>query len=227
MEAVVAQSVSYAKISKPLGSCSTSTSISPSLLQCKTSFLAYQSAQYLGLKRLKLQCIKIIKPTPQRKVGVVYASEGGTSPANVVQGWLLEPVGDGDWKHIGAKVAMPGAYEIFSSDEMVVGRVPEKADLVIPVATVSGLHARIQNKDGSLFVTDLDSTNGTYINEQRVLPGSTAVVPPGSLLTFGDTHLAIFRVSKIKKTIDNEAKDSDEKAENEGTEAAAKPETTS
>ncbi|KAL2927700.1 Zeaxanthin epoxidase chloroplastic [Bienertia sinuspersici] len=90
-------------------------------------------------------------------------------------------------------------------------------------SAVSGLHARIQNKEGSLLITDLDSTNGTYINEKRVPPGVTEVVPAGSLLTFGDTNLAIFRVSKIEKTIDNEAENSEEK----GTEVAAQPETTS
>ncbi|KAK4268635.1 hypothetical protein QN277_025255 [Acacia crassicarpa] len=42
--------------------------------------------------------------------------------------------GDGDSRHIGYKVEMPGAYEIASSD-VTVERVPEKADLVIPVAT--------------------------------------------------------------------------------------------
>ncbi|XP_021720627.1 uncharacterized protein LOC110688217 [Chenopodium quinoa] len=227
MEALVAQSLSYTKISKPLiRNCSTSTSISPSFLQCKTSAFSYQSVQNLGLKRLNFQCIRIIKPFPKKNVGVVYASEGDTSPANVVQGWILEPVGDGDWKHIGFKVPMPGAYEIFSSDEMVIGREPQKADLVIPVATVSGMHARIQNKEGSLYISDLDSTNGTYINEKRVQPGFTAVVPPGSLLTFGDTHLAIFRVLKIEKTLEKEADESEEKTEIEGKEAAAQPDTT-
>ncbi|KMT05008.1 hypothetical protein BVRB_7g171680 [Beta vulgaris subsp. vulgaris] len=223
MEAVVSQSLFYAKISKPLNSCSTSTSNFPSFLQCKTSLLAYQSAKNVGFKRLNL-------PLLQRKVGIVCAAEGATSPANVAQGWLLDPVGDGDWKHIGFKVAMPGAYEIFSSDELVIGRAQDKADLVIPVATVSGLHARIQNKEGNLLITDLDSTNGTYINEKRVPPGATAVAPPGSLLTFGDNHLAIFRVQKIQKTLQKETEteeSEDQKVENEGTEVAAQPETTS
>ncbi|XP_028068370.1 uncharacterized protein LOC114270946 isoform X3 [Camellia sinensis] len=63
---------------------------------------------------------------------------------------------------------------------------------------VSGLHARIQKKDGSLFVTDLDSTNGTFIGEKRLRPGVAATAPSGSYITFGDIHLAMFRVSKLK-----------------------------
>lgn len=91
---------------------------------------------------------------------------------------------------------MPDAFEI-ASTEVTVGRLPERADMVIPVATVSGLHARIQKKGDSLLVTDLDSTNGTFIDEKRLRSGVVAVASPGSRITFGDTHLAMFCVSKI------------------------------
>lgn len=51
--------------------------------------------------------------------------------------------------------------------------------------SVSGTHARLEKKDGSLLVTDLDSTNGTYINERRLNPGFPVPIDPGSLLIFG------------------------------------------
>lgn len=50
---------------------------------------------------------------------------------------------------------------------------------------VSGVHARLEKNDGSLVVTDLDSTNGTYINERRLTPGFGVAIEPGSLLVFG------------------------------------------
>ncbi|KAD4178402.1 hypothetical protein R6Q59_021995 [Mikania micrantha] len=128
----------------------------------------------------------------------VRASIAGQSNATDDEDrWLLEPVGDGDSRHIGFKVALPTAFEI-ASNEVTVGRVPEKADIVIPVATVSGTHARFQKKNGALLVTDLGSTNGTFIDEKRLTPGVPSVVPPGRYVTFGDTNLAIFRVSKLK-----------------------------
>ncbi|KAG2599293.1 hypothetical protein PVAP13_5KG380142 [Panicum virgatum] len=105
--------------------------------------------------------------------------------------------GDGDWRHIGYKVARPGAFEI-ASDALTVGRVADKADIVLPVATVSSTHARLEKKDGRLLVTDLGSTNGTYINERRLNPGFPIPIDPGSLLIFaGDIHLAMFRVRKM------------------------------
>ncbi|KAJ0594357.1 putative zeaxanthin epoxidase [Helianthus annuus] len=118
--------------------------------------------------------------------GLVRASSAGQSNAtdDDEDRWLLEPVGDGDSRHIGFKVAMPTAFEI-TSNVVTVGRVPEKADIVIPVATVSGTHARFQKQGGTLLVTDLDSTNGTFIDEKRLTPGVPAIVPPGRYITFG------------------------------------------
>ncbi|KAG5566405.1 hypothetical protein RHGRI_002098 [Rhododendron griersonianum] len=178
-------------------------------------------------------------PRNQRNVGAIYASEAGAETSTTAaetddaERWVLEPVGDGDSRHIGFKVSMPGAFEIASS-AVTVGRLPEKADIVIPVGTVflvihstnhsdfllnaktvSGVHARIEKKDGVLLVTDLDSTNGTFIGEKRLKPGVAAPLSSGSYITFGDTNLAIFRVSKLEnaevpgKSEESEAKTED------------------
>ncbi|KAI4997340.1 hypothetical protein ZWY2020_052682 [Hordeum vulgare] len=141
------------------------------------------------------------------------ASTGSPSAVVSTERWILEPAGDGDWKHIGYRVARPGAIEI-ASEAMTVGRVPENADVVIPVATVSGVHARLEKKDGSLVVTDMDSTNGTYVNERKLVPGFPVAVQPGSLLIFGDIHLAMFRVRKTIVDVAAEAsKDDQQEAE--------------
>ncbi|KAJ8749912.1 hypothetical protein K2173_013827 [Erythroxylum novogranatense] len=153
-----------------------------------------------------------IKVRKQKSFGGTHASSESASTASAIEDrWLLVPAGDGDSRHIGYKVEMPGVYEIASS-EVTVGRLPEKADVVIPVATVSALHARIQKKEGNLLVTDLDSTNGTFVNEKRLRPGVLATVPSGSYIVFGDIHLAMFRASKVEKV---EASIKPEEAKNE------------
>ncbi|XP_057960086.1 uncharacterized protein LOC131152289 isoform X1 [Malania oleifera] len=172
---------------------------SPSLSPCKlTSLPALDSVTFLGFSNFRTQLQgSRVKVAQRRSFGAIRASNA-ESPSTVdAERWLLEPVGDGDSRHIGFKVPMPGAFEIVSS-EVKVGRLPEKVDMVIPVATVSGLHARIQKKEGNLLVTDLDSTNGTFIDDKRLRPGAVATVLPGSCITFGDTHLAMFQVSKLE-----------------------------
>ncbi|KAI5064622.1 hypothetical protein GOP47_0021292 [Adiantum capillus-veneris] len=113
--------------------------------------------------------------------------------------WVLQPIGDGDCNHLDEAVPLPGAIEL-AADAATVGRVPEKADIVIPIATVSGLHARLERKGATLFVTDLDSTNGTYINDRQIRPGAVTPVPPGSRVTFGDDHLAAFKFAKVEES---------------------------
>ena len=54
-----------------------------------------------------------------------------------------------------------------SKARTVIGR-GEECDLRVPLASVSRRHTRLSLRDGSLSVEDLGSSNGTYVNNQRV-----------------------------------------------------------
>jgi Inner membrane component of T3SS, cytoplasmic domain len=45
-----------------------------------------------------------------------------------------------------------------------LGSLPEN-EVVLRDSTISGKHASLRHKDGKFFLTDLDSTNGTYLND--------------------------------------------------------------
>lgn len=49
-----------------------------------------------------------------------------------------------------------------------IGRDPARADIVIPELIVSKLHCTIYTKDGSVYVQDNMSTNGTYVHNQKI-----------------------------------------------------------
>jgi len=70
----------------------------------------------------------------------------------------------------------------------IVGRKPD-AQLSISSPTVSREHAELTVMEGSLLLRDLGSTNGTFLNGNRILQPCT--VNHGDLLQFGQ---AIFRV---------------------------------
>jgi pSer/pThr/pTyr-binding forkhead associated (FHA) protein len=57
-------------------------------------------------------------------------------------------------------------------------------DIVIADPSVSTTHAKLQRKDGVWVLTDLGSTNGTYVEGEPVT-GETALTP-GTTLKFGD-----------------------------------------
>ncbi len=74
-------------------------------------------------------------------------------------------------------------------DEVTVGRAGGCAVLLPDDSFVSQLHARVFRRDGSLFVEDLGSTNGTFLNGRKV----TAPVPirKGDKVQFGRTTLEV------------------------------------
>lgn len=53
-------------------------------------------------------------------------------------------------------------------DVLTVGRKPEN-DIVIDNPTVSGSHCKIFIQGGTFFVEDLNSTNGTYVNDKKIM----------------------------------------------------------
>ena len=76
-------------------------------------------------------------------------------------------------------------------DELTVGRAAG-CGIALPDDTfVSTLHARVFRRDGSLFVEDLGSTNGTFINDRPV----TSAVPlqRGDRLQIGKSILELGR----------------------------------
>jgi ABC transport system ATP-binding/permease protein len=70
-----------------------------------------------------------------------------------------------------------------------IGRAP-RADFVVDAALVSRLHCRLTAADDAVAVVDLDSTNGTYINDQRVQKGS---LESGDRLRVGRVEITIVR----------------------------------
>jgi pSer/pThr/pTyr-binding forkhead associated (FHA) protein len=71
--------------------------------------------------------------------------------------------------------------------EMTIGRAAG-CQVALPDDTfASTVHARIYGRDGAIYVEDLGSTNGTYLNGMRL--GAPAVLRPGDQLQVGNTVL--------------------------------------
>jgi pSer/pThr/pTyr-binding forkhead associated (FHA) protein len=71
---------------------------------------------------------------------------------------------------------------------MTVGRVGGEADIRIDDAEVSGFHCAIEVRRNELFLHDLRSRNGTYLNEVRVF---AAALEPLSQFRIGSSLLEV------------------------------------
>lgn len=61
----------------------------------------------------------------------------------------------------------PETLSLRNRDTFTIGRDP-KNDLAIPHPIVSRFHVRIKRQDGAFVITDLSSSNGTYINGKAI-----------------------------------------------------------
>ena len=77
---------------------------------------------------------------------------------------------------------VPAEYSLMK-DEISIGR-GEDNDVVIPHASVSRRHARLVRRDGGFELMDLNSTNGSYVDDRQI--HGSAFVSAGSRLRLGD-----------------------------------------
>src|SRR5688572_13577603 len=77
-------------------------------------------------------------------------------------------------------------YEL-KVDKTTVGRVSDNT-FEIPEASVSSHHAEILLRGEDILIRDLDSTNGTFINGEKI---TEAVLKPGQILKFGTVELRL------------------------------------
>ena len=77
----------------------------------------------------------------------------------------------------------------FSSDEIVVGRATDGVAWRLPDRNVSRRHARFTHASGTIFVEDLGSLTGTWLNGERI--DSRRRVRPGDLVEIGAFDLVV------------------------------------
>jgi pSer/pThr/pTyr-binding forkhead associated (FHA) protein len=70
----------------------------------------------------------------------------------------------------------------FHGQSAVFGR-DARCDIVLKYPMISARHARLSRKGGQLWLEDLGSTNGTYLNGDRL--GNPAIVQPGDVIGLG------------------------------------------
>ncbi len=82
---------------------------------------------------------------------------------------------------------MTGRTFELNVDRTTVGRVEENT-FQIADSSVSSRHAEILRQGSEILVRDLNSTNGTFINGEKI---SEAVLQPGQVLRLGQVELKI------------------------------------
>jgi len=120
------------------------------------------------------------------------AQAPAAAPARAPRGWGGAS-GGGGASRAGArlKVIEPAetkgqTYEL--ADELTVGRAGG-CQITLDDTFVSQLHARVFRREGQLYVEDLGSTNGTYLNRKKVT--APIAIRKGDRLQIGKTVMEL------------------------------------
>ena len=76
---------------------------------------------------------------------------------------------------------------------VTIGRNPSQADEVLDRGDISRRHARFYSQNDAVFIEDLESTNGTFVDGARLQPKEKRRLTPGQSVGFGD-HNFIFKI---------------------------------
>lgn len=99
--------------------------------------------------------------------------------------WILRSSDNGDGKAIVFRI-LPGSIK-------TIGRAGN-ADFVVEETLVSRVHCRlVATSEGELHLEDLSSTNGTFVNDQRV---SQAALAAGDRVRLGQLDLTVERIDE-------------------------------
>lgn len=90
----------------------------------------------------------------------------------------------------------PEEGKVFELDSpaQIIGR-DQTADITIGDPEVSRKHARVTNQGGQITIEDLGSTNGTFVNNQRI--SAPYVLRPGELIFLGEHVTLLFEAAEM------------------------------
>ncbi len=88
----------------------------------------------------------------------------------------------------------PGASFMLEGDQLTIGRDATN-DIVINDAEISRRHARLTFQGGKYVLEDLGSTNGTFVNGQRL--AGPRVLKAGEVVSFGEQIILVFEVNTV------------------------------
>lgn len=125
-----------------------------------------------------------------QEASVVY---GETSVLSQLNDSCMEVVVEDESKELYLlplkKDEYPSIY--VKKDSAVIGCMKESCDYVLQERGISRLHAKIMKTSMGLILLDLNSTNGTFLNGEQMIPGQDYSLEKGDMIAFSQVEFVV------------------------------------
>ena len=97
--------------------------------------------------------------------------------------------------------------ESMGSDCFVIGK-SKKADLSLPLEGLSRQHLKVSFKDGEIWLEDLGSTFGTFVNKIKLSPSKPFLYNPNDRIRIGvaESEMTIEYIGELKNSMNSEVR---------------------
>lgn len=84
--------------------------------------------------------------------------------------------------------------EIIELDKksLIVGRMESFVDYVLKSSTIGKIHAELTKEDGEIYIMDCNSRNGTFINDNRIIPNTRQKVANKDVIRFANMEYVFY-----------------------------------
>ncbi len=141
----------------------------------------------LSSRRKLVFALKKLRQIVQQMSGGATKEEGVGTIGKVPKNGLVLVGFDGRGNRVRIELS-PGRFAGHRLG-LSLGRHPDLVDEIVADENVSRRHLRIAAEGGQFYVEDLNSSNGTFLNEQRLSPFKPARLDYGAEVALGDLVL--------------------------------------
>jgi pSer/pThr/pTyr-binding forkhead associated (FHA) protein len=158
-----------------------SIAVDTALLALKIGFLVLL---YLFIWMIVRSATRDVRAAPQESIVI------GAAQADELRALAraAKPVAPGKFRVVASPTLARGELLTFR-EPLIVGRAPDSGLRLDDDEFASSHHARISPADNGLWIEDLGSTNGTFVNAARVTTSRQLL--PGDLVKVGETELRV------------------------------------
>jgi hypothetical protein len=141
---------------------------------------------YLFIWRIARTAVRDVRGAQESMI--LRPGQGFDAPApRAASAPAAAPARPGRLLVLASDVLPPGAAIVLDAPEVLIGRDPNAQAMLDGDGFVSARHALVRVRGGTPTVIDLGSTNGTYVNGERI--GAEIPLEDGDEVAIGSTRM--------------------------------------